>query len=146
MTAAELAQSLLATLPGHHYTVPSIFALDQSRMFEAGWSCAVRSADLSEPGAFQTVQVGRESVLIARDRKGNLNAFLEVCRHRGARLCTEEAGQVQRSLRCPCHAWTCGLDGRLIAAPNLGGMPRRVRPLPRPPPGTARLRLELPGR
>jgi glycine betaine catabolism A len=123
MTAAELPHSLLATLPGHHYTDPSIFALEQSRIFEAGWFCVVRSADLAEPGAFQTVQVGRESVLIARDRRGNLNAFLNVCRHRGARLCTEEAGQVQRSLQCPYHAWTYGLDGKLIAAPNLGGMP-----------------------
>jgi Rieske 2Fe-2S family protein len=123
MTATELPQSLMATLPGQHYTDPAIFALEQSRIFESEWFCAVRSDDLDKPGAFRTVQVGRESVLIARNRNGQLNAFLNVCRHRGARLCTEEEGEVKRSLQCPYHAWTYALDGKLIAAPNLQGMP-----------------------
>ncbi|WP_020672167.1 aromatic ring-hydroxylating oxygenase subunit alpha [Amycolatopsis nigrescens] len=119
----ELPQSLLATLPGHYYTDPGIFALEQAKIFEESWFCAVRGADLPSPGAFQTVQVGRESVLIARGRDGALNAFLNVCRHRGARLCTAESGAVKRSFQCPYHAWTYGLDGKLIAAPNLTGMP-----------------------
>ncbi|GAA4835725.1 aromatic ring-hydroxylating dioxygenase subunit alpha [Saccharopolyspora rosea] len=123
MTATELPASLMATLPGQHYTDPAIFALEQSRIFESMWFCAVRCDDLDKPGAFQTVQIGRESVLVARDRGGRLNAFLNVCRHRGARLCIEEQGEVKRSLQCPYHAWTYGLDGKLIAAPNLQGMP-----------------------
>jgi Rieske 2Fe-2S family protein len=83
------------------------------------WFCAVRSADLEKPGAFRTVHVGRENVLITRSRTGELRAFLNVCRHRGARLCTEESGEVRRNLQCPYHAWTYDLDGKLIAAPNL---------------------------
>ncbi|MGH3952225.1 MAG: aromatic ring-hydroxylating oxygenase subunit alpha, partial [Pseudonocardiaceae bacterium] len=50
-------------------------------------------------------------------------AFLNICRHRGARLCVEETGSVQRSFQCPYHAWTYGLDGKLVAAPNLTSMP-----------------------
>ncbi|MCU1679574.1 MAG: rieske 2Fe-2S family protein [Amycolatopsis sp.] len=123
MTATDLPPSLMATLPGHFYTDPAIFALEQSQIFEAGWFCAVRAADLPNPGSFETVQVGRESVLIARGRDGALNAFLNVCRHRGARVCTEDSGSVKRSFQCPYHAWTYGLDGKLIAAPNLTGMP-----------------------
>ncbi|MFD0419200.1 aromatic ring-hydroxylating dioxygenase subunit alpha [Streptomyces sp. NPDC127108] len=119
----EVSASLIATLPGHYYTDPDVFRQEQERLFEALWCCAVRSADLDRPGAYRTVQVGRESVLITRARDGGLRAFLNVCRHRGARLCADEAGQVRRSLQCPYHAWTYDLDGRLIAAPNLTRMP-----------------------
>ncbi|MBT2399466.1 aromatic ring-hydroxylating dioxygenase subunit alpha [Streptomyces sp. ISL-100] len=117
------ATSLIATLPGHFYTDPEVFRREQERIFESLWYCAVRSADLDRPGAFRTVQAGRESVLITRTRTGELRAFLNVCRHRGARLCTESAGEVRRNLQCPYHAWTYGLDGTLVAAPNLQKMP-----------------------
>ncbi|MGX1880560.1 aromatic ring-hydroxylating oxygenase subunit alpha [Streptomyces sp. NPDC055287] len=117
------AASLLATLPGHFYTAPEIFRGEQEAIFESLWYCAVRSADLDRPGAFRTVQAGRESVLVTRTRTGELRAFLNVCRHRGARLCTESAGQVRRNLQCPYHAWTYALDGTLVAAPNLQKMP-----------------------
>ncbi|TWP48178.1 aromatic ring-hydroxylating dioxygenase subunit alpha [Lentzea tibetensis] len=115
--------SLISTLPGRYYTDPAIFAAEQERIFEEMWFCAVRGADLPNPGDFRTVQVGRESVLVARSRDGSLNAFLNVCRHRGARLCVEEAGTVKRAFQCPYHAWTYALDGKLIAAPNLTSMP-----------------------
>ncbi|WP_051886099.1 aromatic ring-hydroxylating oxygenase subunit alpha [Streptomyces hygroscopicus] len=120
---AATTPSLLATLPGHWYTAPSVFRREQEHLFEAMWCCAVRGAELDRPGAFRTVRVGRESVLITRNRRGEPRAFLNVCRHRGARLCTEESGTVRRSLQCPYHAWTYDLDGRLTAAPNLQKMP-----------------------
>jgi glycine betaine catabolism A len=81
------------------------------------------SAELDKPGRFRTIQVGRESVLVTRARNGSLKGFLNICRHRGARLCTEESGEVKRNFQCPYHAWTYGLDGKLVAAPNLTSMP-----------------------
>ncbi|WP_158892506.1 aromatic ring-hydroxylating oxygenase subunit alpha [Amycolatopsis anabasis] len=123
MTATELPSSLLSTLPGRYYTDPEIFAAEQEKIFEADWFCAVRGADLASPGDFQTVHIGRESVLVSRARDGGLRAFLNVCRHRGARLCAAESGSVKRSFQCPYHAWTYGLDGKLIAAPNLVNTP-----------------------
>ncbi|MDA3646714.1 aromatic ring-hydroxylating dioxygenase subunit alpha [Saccharopolyspora indica] len=123
MTTTDQQASLIATLPGHHYTDPELFGLEQERIFHTTWFCAVRAADLAEPGRFRTVQVGRESVLVARGGDGGLRAFLNICRHRGARLCTAESGQVKRSFQCPYHAWTYGTDGKLIAAPNLTSMP-----------------------
>ncbi|TVL93401.1 aromatic ring-hydroxylating dioxygenase subunit alpha [Streptomyces sp. SAJ15] len=123
MTQASESPSLLATLPGRWYTDPAVFAREQADVFEALWFCAAREAELDRAGAFRTVAVGRESVLIVRHRDGGLRAFLNVCRHRGARLCVEEAGAVRGSLRCPYHAWTYDLDGRLVAAPNLRKMP-----------------------
>ncbi|MET9296316.1 aromatic ring-hydroxylating dioxygenase subunit alpha [Streptomyces sp. NPDC003077] len=124
---AGSADDLLPTLPGSWYTDSRVFAREREHLFEALWICAVRAADLEGPGAFRTVQVGRESVLVVRDRDGGLGAFLNVCRHRGARLCTEESGTVRRTLRCPYHAWSYDLEGRLVAAPHFPRMPEAVR-------------------
>ncbi|MEU4573304.1 aromatic ring-hydroxylating dioxygenase subunit alpha [Nonomuraea sp. NPDC023979] len=115
--------SLIFTLPGRSYTDPEVFAREQALIFESLWFCAVRSAELAAPGAFRTVQAGRESVIVVRGRDGLLRAFLNVCRHRGARLCLEEGGEVRRTIRCAYHAWSYDLDGTLAAAPNLARMP-----------------------
>jgi phenylpropionate dioxygenase-like ring-hydroxylating dioxygenase large terminal subunit len=118
-----MTSSLLPTLPGRYYTDPSIFATEQESMFETMWFCATRSADVGTPGVFRTVRVGRESVLVTRSAEGIARAFLNVCRHRGARLCAEESGSVKRTFRCTYHAWSYDLDGKLVAAPNLAKMP-----------------------
>jgi phenylpropionate dioxygenase-like ring-hydroxylating dioxygenase large terminal subunit len=115
--------SLIATLPGSYYTRDSYFVQEQERIFESMWFCAVRAADLDAPGAFRTVHVGRESVLVARGRDHTVRAFFNVCRHRGSRVCVEESGTARRVFRCAYHAWTYGLDGTLVAAPNLASMP-----------------------
>jgi glycine betaine catabolism A len=114
--------SLLSTLPGRYYTDPEVFGRERRMIFEQLWFCAVRSAELGGPGAFRVARVGDESVIIVRGQDGELRAFLNVCRHRGARLCAEESGQLRRNLRCGYHAWTYDLDGRLVAAPNLATM------------------------
>ena len=118
-----LPGSLMPTLPGSAYTDPEVFALEQEKIFERMWFCAVRSSEISEPGAFKTVQVGRESVIVSRNRKGEARAFFNVCRHRGMQVCAGESSTGQRSFQCGYHAWTYDLDGKLIAAPNLTKMP-----------------------
>lgn len=123
ITDPALPESLRETLPGRYYTDPAIFAAEQALILEQGWFCAVLAADIPAAGDFETVQVGRESVIVARGRTGAVHAYLNVCRHRGARLCTEEKGSVRRSFQCPYHAWTYGLDGKLISAPNIASMP-----------------------
>ena len=123
MTTVSLPESLISTLPGSYYTDATIFAMEQDKIFESMWFCAVRAADLDKPGAFKTVQIGRESVLITRSRGGEVRAFFNVCRHRGAQLCTEDSGEAKRAFQCPYHAWTYDFDGKLIAAPNLTKMP-----------------------
>jgi glycine betaine catabolism A len=120
---AESGASLLATLPGRAYTDPAGFAREQEAIFERLWFCAVRTAEIAAAGQFRVVAVGRESVLVVRQPDGGLRAFLNVCRHRGARLCVEESGQVKRTLRCSYHSWAYDLGGRLAAAPNLARMP-----------------------
>src|SRR5947209_15507423 len=110
----------VSTLPGRYYYDPSIYEQEQERIFSQMWVCVGREDAIPpEPGSYQTVTLGRESVIMMRNRDGALNAFLNVCRHRGARLCSEAAGRLKGSLQCRYHAWTYGLDGRLIGAPNV---------------------------
>jgi Rieske 2Fe-2S family protein len=123
VTNTSLPESLISTLPGDYYTDPEIFALEQERIFESMWFCVARSSELDKPGAFRTVDVGRESILVTRARDNSIRAFFNVCRHRGAKLCTEESGEVKRAFQCPYHAWTYDLQGKLVAAPNLTKMP-----------------------
>ena len=118
-----LPGSLMPTLVGASYTDPAIFELEQEKIFEKMWFCVVRSSDITKPGAFKTVQVGRESLIISRNRKGEARAFFNVCRHRGMQVCVGEDDAGQRSFQCGYHAWTYDLDGKLIAAPNLTKMP-----------------------
>lgn len=123
MTHTVLPESLISTLPGRYYTDPQIFAVEQATIFEDMWFCAVRGSDIPNAGDFRTVQVGTESLIVSRSRRGEVRAFFNVCRHRGATICTEESGTVKRAFQCSYHAWTYDLDGKLIAAPNLTKMP-----------------------
>ncbi|GLY05580.1 MULTISPECIES: aromatic ring-hydroxylating dioxygenase subunit alpha [Actinoplanes] len=118
-----MVSSLVPTLPGHFYTDPALFAREQEQIFEQMWFCVIRGADIAAPGQFRTTTVGRESVLVTRNRDGDARAFLNVCRHRGAQLCADDAGAVKRTFRCMYHAWSYDLDGKLVAAPNLVKMP-----------------------
>lgn len=121
--ASRISESLVRTLGGHSYTSPETFGEECARIFEQMWFCVAHASDFPERGSFRTVQVGRESVLLVRNRRGEVRGFFNVCRHRGARICVEDAGTSTRSLQCPYHAWTYDLDGRLMAAPNLQRMP-----------------------
>jgi Rieske 2Fe-2S family protein len=121
MTTMTRSESLfLSTLPGNYYYNPAIFELELEKIFSRMWVCIGRAEMLPpKTGAYQVVTIGRESVIIVRNRDGILQAFLNVCRHRGSRLCSETSGQLKGSIQCRYHAWTYGLDGRLIGAPNV---------------------------
>ena len=122
MSTSQATPTLIPTLPGDAYVDPGVFALEQERIFERVWCCAADSRKLTEPGAFVTTQIGRESVIVTRARDGAPRAYLNVCRHRGSTICSELEGKVKRAFRCPYHAWTYDLNGKLIAAPNIADL------------------------
>jgi len=107
------------TLPGRFFHDPGIFAREQERIFSQMWTCVGRADALPNPGDFQTIELGGESILIVRGKDDQVRAFLNVCRHRGARLCLEPCGNAGAVVQCPYHAWSYGLDGRLLGAPNI---------------------------
>ncbi len=122
MTTRTASAGVL-TLPGRYYYDPHIFASEQERLFSDMWVCVGRADRIPDPGAYFLAPVADENVLVLRDRGDALRAFLNVCRHRGARLCGAESGQLRSTVQCRYHAWTYGLDGRLVGAPNMGNDP-----------------------
>jgi nitrite reductase/ring-hydroxylating ferredoxin subunit len=92
------------------------------RIFQGRWICALRESEIAAPGAYKRVDIGAESVIVLRDTRGAVRAFHNVCRHRGARICEAAQGRLSKSIQCPYHAWTYGLDGELIGAPMMQGV------------------------
>ena len=105
-----------ATFPWSWYTDAEILRLEQERIFRCTWQYAGHAGELPEPGSYFTCTAGHIPVVVTRDRSGGLNAFVNVCRHRGHVLASG-AGR-RETLQCPYHAWTYGLDGSLRAAPR----------------------------
>jgi Rieske 2Fe-2S family protein len=107
------------TLPGRYFHDPAIYQREQERIFGQLWTCVGRADALPNAGDYQTVELGGESIIVLRGRNGQLRAFLNVCRHRGARLCLDACGNAGTVVQCAYHAWSYGLDGRLLGAPNI---------------------------
>ena len=111
------------TLPGRYFTSPEIYAEETAKIFLQRWLCVGRESQIARPGDYFLQQVGKESVIILRDRSDRIRAFYNVCRHRGTRLCEEYKGQFSGTIQCPYHAWTYTTDGRLIGAPQMQDVP-----------------------
>lgn len=101
------------------YTDPDFFELDLELIWRRDWLFVGHDCELPKAGSFLTVQVGRYPVVVVRDREGRIRAFHNSCRHRGSRICTADKGHSAR-LVCPYHQWTYALDGRLLAARQMG--------------------------
>ena len=104
------------TIPWSWYTDPAVLQLERDRIFRRSWQYVGRQEEVGENGSFVATRVGDVPVVLVRDEEGTLRAFLNVCRHRGSIVC-EGSGR-RATLQCPYHAWTYGLDGKLIAAPR----------------------------
>ena len=111
---AKLGSGL--TLPAHWYSDPSVFRLEQDRIFRCSWQYAGTTADVAEPGTFFTRRLGDVPIVVVRDKSATLRAFVNVCRHRGHEV-VSGCGR-RETLQCPYHAWTFDLDGSLRAAPR----------------------------
>ncbi|MFK8081071.1 MAG: aromatic ring-hydroxylating dioxygenase subunit alpha [Granulosicoccus sp.] len=107
------------TLPQPFYTDPGIHEHDMQCIFYSQWLFAIPACEIPMRGDFITHTIGRYSLIIVRDAEQQIRAFHNVCRHRGATLCSEPAGQVAK-LVCPYHQWTYELDGRLLFAREMG--------------------------
>lgn len=109
---------------GTRYTSPEIFEQESRRIFERFWMCVARAETVQAPGSFHRAEIGTESVLLVRDRYGTLRGLLNLCRHRGARLCTDRRGALGKTIRCMYHGWSYGLDGTFVGAPYAHDLPR----------------------
>ena len=108
-------------LPPAAFVDPDVLDWELDQLFR-GWICAAHISAVDEPGKFVTRELGADSVMIIGGEDGTPRAFLNVCRHRGARIVEEPEGNVRKRLRCPYHAWSYDLDGQLRAAPHMDGV------------------------
>ncbi|GAA1210827.1 aromatic ring-hydroxylating oxygenase subunit alpha [Prauserella alba] len=105
---------------GRLYTDPDIFEREMTAIFESTWVWVAHESELATPGSFKSTHVGRQPVIVTRDRKNNLHTMLNRCRHRGASVCEKPQGRAN-GFTCPYHAWSYGLDGTLRGIPYPDG-------------------------
>jgi len=107
------------TLEAPFYTSREIFDLDLDVIFGRHWIFAGLEAEAPQPGDYRRLDIGAPSVILVRGDDGEMRAFHNVCRHRGAQLVTAERGRVIRFV-CGYHQWTYKRDGTLINARQMG--------------------------
>jgi len=103
--------------PVSDYTCPQQAALEREVFFRRGPINVGLSCLLPNPGDWMTHDYTGMPILLVRQPDGLLRAFLNVCRHRGARV-VEGCGKGAGSFSCPYHGWTYALDGKLLARPD----------------------------
>jgi Rieske 2Fe-2S family protein len=119
---AQLPALIQSRRPGHalpreFYTDPDIFDCDMQSMVLKHWFCAGHVSSIARPGDYLVIDLGEESVIVVRTAAGDVRALLNVCRHRGSRLCSGHSGKAPAGrLTCPYHAWSYDLDGNLLTA------------------------------
>ncbi|MED1472638.1 aromatic ring-hydroxylating dioxygenase subunit alpha [Bacillus salipaludis] len=113
----SVVSGIKSTLRGELYTSPEIFELEKKNIFQKSWLFVGYEYQVAEAGQYITTKVEGENILITRGKDNVLRAFLNVCRHRGATLCSEPSGKAG-ILVCPYHSWSYGLDGSLAGVPK----------------------------
>ena len=97
------------------YCDDDVFAMDMQKVITRKWMLVDHCSRIPDAGQYFVFETGHESIIVIRDTDLTINAFFNVCRHRGSVICLEKQGKSKR-LTCPYHGWSYGLDGSLKAA------------------------------
>ena len=96
---------------------PDLYKEELDKVFTRAWLFIGHESLIPNPGDFYTTRMGEESVILCRDKKGVVHAFLNSCRHRGMKVCRYEQGNTS-IFTCPYHSWTYTTDGKLQGVPQ----------------------------
>jgi phenylpropionate dioxygenase-like ring-hydroxylating dioxygenase large terminal subunit len=100
------------------YTSPRVYERDLERVYLRQWTFVAHASRVPRPGDFFLYTLAGESIILVRAKDGLVHALLNVCPHRGSRICLEETGHAAK-LVCPYHAWCFDHDGAFLAARHL---------------------------
>ena len=113
---------LAVTLIPDAYTSPDFFEIEREKVFAASWVVVGFTSQVEEPGQVIVAEVAGRSIIVSRDRQGELRAFHNVCRHRAAKLLDDDTHLVRNNrIRCPYHSWTYDLEGKCLGTPLFEG-------------------------
>ncbi|MEM7209999.1 MAG: aromatic ring-hydroxylating dioxygenase subunit alpha [Pseudomonadota bacterium] len=121
---SQQAQEALAqyqtgySLPASLYNDASVFEADTESLFLSGWFYACHISEIQNVGDFVVLNIANESVIVVRVSEDSVQAHLNVCRHRGSRVCLESHGN-SKNFACPYHGWAYGLDGKLLVSKEM---------------------------
>ena len=94
----------------------AIYQEELERVFARSWLFVGHESQVPGPGDYFVSSMGEESVVLCRDRAGEVHVFLNSCRHRGMKVCRYDEGNTA-VFTCPYHGWSYGTDGRLAGVP-----------------------------
>jgi PAH dioxygenase large subunit len=103
----------------------AIYAQEVERVFGRAWLYLAHESELPRPGSYVTRLMGEDPVIVCRGADGAIRVFLNVCRHRGRRVCEDDLGQAA-SFTCPYHGWTYSPQGELVGVPFLDAYQGRL--------------------
>jgi choline monooxygenase len=110
------------TLIPDAYSSREFFELERERVFASSWIVVGFASQVREAGDVIVAEVAGRSIIVTRDKHGELNAFHNVCRHRAAKLLDEDTRAVRNNrIRCPYHSWTYDLEGACLGTPLFEG-------------------------
>jgi phenylpropionate dioxygenase-like ring-hydroxylating dioxygenase large terminal subunit len=100
-------------IPASHYYDAERWQQEMDQVFKRMPLLLAMSCELREPGDYKAMDAVDVPVLICRGADGQVRSFVNMCRHRGAVLMQEGAGNATR-FTCPYHAWSYSQEGELV--------------------------------
>ncbi len=117
-TAQAVADAKSGLLDRSIFSSAEIYERELAQVFGRCWLFVAHESQIPKPNDFVTSYMGADPVIVWRDRAGTIHAFLNMCRHRGNRLCRADAGNAP-SFMCTYHGWVFDPAGNLTAVPGL---------------------------
>jgi phenylpropionate dioxygenase-like ring-hydroxylating dioxygenase large terminal subunit len=104
-------------LPASWYRAEGLYELERRAIFSRDWMLLTHTLRFTKTGDFQEFNIAGYSFFLIKDRKGKINGFHNVCRHRAFPVVQAKSGTAN-ILSCKYHGWSYGLDGKLAKAPR----------------------------